>query len=88
MIVNKLEQIKSLCDVLKATECEIDWNNQIGTIRFGSDDFIMETETSFRAEMAKEDLANALQEAKDMISYYESVAMRLEALLLLKVVKN
>jgi hypothetical protein len=86
--MNKLEQIKSLCDLFTATECEIDWDNQIGTIRFGSEDFNMATETSFRAEMAKEDLGNALQEAKDMITYYESVAMRLEALLLLKVVKN
>ena len=63
-------------------------HNIDANVEFGSEDFNMATETSFRAEMAKEDLGNALQEAKDMITYYESVAMRLEALLLLKVVKN
>lgn len=80
-----LNTINGFCNQLKATSCEICEDCLTGTINFASDDFTMETETSFRVESYYENIASAIQEAKDYITYYESVLMRLEILRLLNI---
>jgi hypothetical protein len=80
-----LNTINGFCNQLKATSCEICEDCLTGTINFASDDFAIETETSFRVENYYEDIASALQAAKDYITYYESVVTRLEILRLLKI---
>ena len=87
MVNKKLEQIKCLCDVMKDTKCKIDWQDGIANI-----DFIGSVDYKYRIKVfgneAKECLEDYLEEAKDMIKYYESVAKRLELLLLLDVLKD
>jgi hypothetical protein len=84
--MNKLEKIKSLCDIMTDTKCEIDWEQKVANIDF------IGSNGRFRARIfadeAKEDLEDYLEEAKIMIKDLESVVVKLEALLLLKVVKE
>lgn len=84
--MNKLEKIKSLCDLMTDTKCEIDWQEKVANIDF------IGSNGQFRARVfadeAKEDLEDYLEKAKIVIKDLESVAMKLEALLLLKDIKN
>lgn len=83
----ELEQIKSLCDLMKDTKCKIDWKDEVANIDFiGGVNYTHKIRVF--AKEAKEDLEYYLEEAKDMIKYFEGVAMRLEALSLLKVFKE
>ena len=86
MVNEKLEQIKSLCDVMKDTECVIDWNDKIANIDFVGNNNRFKLRVF--AHVAKEDLEDYLEDAKNMIKFYESVCVKLEALLLLEAIKN
>ena len=83
------KQLKKVDDfingILKDTSCEIDMDQVIGTIYFDSSDYDLVATTSFCMEHFKEHIASALQEAEDTVAFYESVAMRLRALMLLEI---
>ena len=84
--MEKLEQIKSLCDLMTDTKCEIDWQEKRANIDF------MCSDSRFRVmvsnDNAEYDLEDELEKARIMIKDYESIVMKLEALLLLKVLKE
>ena len=84
--MDKLEQIKCLCDLMTDTKCEIDRQQKVANIDFLTGNSRVNIRVF--ADEAKEDLEDYLEEAKNMIKCYESIAVKLEALLLLKVVKN
>lgn len=84
--MDKLEQIKCLCDVMKDTECEIDWQKNVANIDFINNDGRFRIIVS--ADEAKECLEDYLEEVKIMIKDFEGIAMKLEALLLLKAIKK
>lgn len=84
--MNKLEKIKSLCDLMTDTKCEIDWEQKVANIDFIGSNGRFRARVS--ADEAKEDLEHYLEQAKIVIKDLESVAIRLEALLLLKDIKN
>ena len=84
--MEKLEQIKSLCDLMTDTKCEIDWQEKRANIDF------MCYDSRFRVmvsnDTAEIDLENDLEKARIMVKDFESIVVKLEALLLLKVLKE
>ena len=84
--MNKLEKIKSLCDLMTDTKCEIDWEQKRANIDFMCSDSRFRVMVSNNS--AEYDLENDLEKARIMIKDYESIVVKLEALLLLKDIKN
>ena len=86
MVNEKLAQIKILCDLMKDTECVIDWNDEIANIDFVGNNNRFKLRVF--GNVARQDLEDYLEESKYMIKFYESTAKKLELLLLLDVLKD
>ena len=82
--MDKLEKIKRLCDLMTDTECKIDWEQEIANIDFICYDSRFRVMVSNKT--AEIDLENDLEKARIMLKDYESIIVKLEALLLLKVI--